>query len=69
MTLATFLRIAVLLAVTCLLFWAGNGLLYLFNHPSFPGEASGAVIALLLLLVLFVWSAVRLLRHILHPHL
>ncbi len=68
MTLATLFRLAVFLVVGCLLFWAGNGLLYLFNHPHFPGEASAAVIGLLLLFALFAWSAAQLIRRFLNPH-
>jgi succinate dehydrogenase/fumarate reductase cytochrome b subunit len=62
MTLTAIFRIFVSLVVVALLFWACNGLLYLFNHPRYPGEATAAVIGCLVLVLLLFWSAVRLFR-------
>jgi hypothetical protein len=66
MHLGKFLRIAITVLTACLALWAANGLFYLFNHPTFPGEAILTIVGLALLASLVVWLAIQPVQWLLH---
>jgi hypothetical protein len=66
MHLNKFFRVAFAVLMVCLGLWAANGLFYLFNHPTFPGEAVLAIVGLVLLATLIVWLAIKAIHWLLH---
>lgn len=60
MTAAALARFAASFLTLAALLWAVDSSLYLFNHPTFRGEATLALAACAVLFVLFVWTAATL---------
>jgi predicted membrane channel-forming protein YqfA (hemolysin III family) len=66
MHLGKILRIAAYLLLVCLILWVANGLFYLFDHPTFPGEAAIAITGLVLLVAVTLWLSIRPVHWLLH---